>query len=76
MKKFISNHLGELLIVISLFLTLLLILNLTNQSEKSKKIRREKQEYKDSLETEYYKKMLKSYPYEHSKITDSTMKTY
>jgi len=30
---------------------------------------------KDSLETEYYKKQLKSYPYDHSKIpTDDTIK--
>jgi ABC-type lipoprotein release transport system permease subunit len=30
---------------------------------------------KDSLETEYYKKQLESYPYDHSKIpTDDTIK--
>jgi hypothetical protein len=42
----------------------------------NKQMTHDKLQYtKDSLETEYYKKKLESYPYDHSKIpTDDTIK--
>jgi|694.fasta_scaffold138271_2 hypothetical protein len=70
MKRINENmkEIGFLLIV----MMLLLYVSLTpNQDVEDKKEFLRMERLKDSLETEYYKKELESYPYNHSKIKDT-----
>ena len=54
------------------FVTLVFILN--NSSSHSKKMSHDRVKYlRDSLEMEYIKKQLESYPYDHSEIKDTTV---
>jgi hypothetical protein len=78
MKKIlgkINENLGEILFFLS-FGGILFIISLTaNYNLGITKQEQRMQYLKDSLETEYYKKQLESYPYDHSKIpTDDTIK--
>lgn len=59
-----------------IFLILSLIIITSRIDLNNKQMTHDKLEFiKDSLETEYYKKQLESYPYDHSKIpTDDTIK--
>ena len=59
-----------------LFVILVSIIITSRIDSYNKQITHDKLEFiKDSLETEYYKKQLESYPYDHSKIpTDDTIK--
>jgi hypothetical protein len=70
MKRINENmkEIGFLLIV----MMLLLYVSLTpNQDVEDKKEFLRMERLKDSLEMEYYKKELKSYPYDHSEIKDT-----
>ena len=70
MKRINENmkEIGFLLIV----MMLLLYVSLTpNQDVVDKKEFLRMERLKDSLEMEYYKKELKSYPYDHSEIKDT-----
>ena len=75
MIKKIKENLGEILLFLS-FAGILFIISLTpNYDVEGLKKQQKIQYLKDSLETEYYKKQLESYPYDHSKIpTDDTIK--
>jgi len=54
------------------FVTVIFLLN--NDPSRSKKMSHDRVRYlKDSLEMEYIKKQLESYPYDHSEITDTTV---
>jgi hypothetical protein len=56
-------------------LFVIIVLQLTNKTSKDEKMTHNRLEYlKDSLEMEYYKKQLESYPYDHSEIKDITVK--
>jgi hypothetical protein len=70
MKRISENmkEIGFLLIVMMLLLYVSLTPN-QDVEDRKKFLRMEK--LKDSLETEYYKKELESYPYNHSKIKDT-----
>ena len=59
-----------------LFVILVSIIITSRIDSYNKQITHDKLEFiKDSLETEYYKKQLESYPYDHSKIpTNDTIK--
>jgi hypothetical protein len=73
--KRIKENLGEILFFLS-FIGVLFIISVTpnHDVEDLKKQQRIKY-FKDSLEAEYYKQQLESYPYDHSKIpTDDTIK--
>jgi len=70
MKRISENikEIGFLLIV----MILLVYVSLTpNRDVEDKKEFLRMERLKDSLETEYYKKELESYPYNHSKIKDT-----
>jgi hypothetical protein len=70
MKK-IKENLGEILFFLSFAGVLFLISVTPNYDVEALKKQQKIQHLKDSLETEYYKKELKSYPYNHSEIKDS-----
>ena len=70
MKRISENmrEIGFLLIV----MVLLVYVSITpNQDVEDRKEFLRMERLKDSLETEYYKKELKSYPYNHSEIKDT-----
>jgi hypothetical protein len=70
MKRISENmkEIGFLLIV----MILLVYVSITpNQDVEDRKEFLRMERLKDSLETEYYKKELKSYPYNHSEIKDT-----
>ena len=70
MKRISENikEIGFLLIV----MILLVYVSLTpNRDVEDRKEFLRMERLKDSLETEYYKKELESYPYNHSKIKDT-----
>ena len=70
MKRISENmrEIGFLLIV----MTLLIYVSITpNQDVEDRKEFLRMERLKDSLETEYYKKELKSYPYNQSEIKDT-----
>jgi hypothetical protein len=74
MKK-IKENLAEILFFLSLGGILFTISLTSNRYDEMRKEQVKMQYVKDSLETEYYKKQLESYPYDHSKIpTDATIK--
>ena len=74
MKK-IKENLAEILFFLSLGGILFTISLTSNRYDEMRKEQVKMQYVKDSLETEYYKKQLESYPYDHSKIpTDDTIK--
>jgi pyruvate dehydrogenase complex dehydrogenase (E1) component len=53
---------------------IIFIFLLTNGPSVSKKMNHDRVKYlRDSLEMEYYKKQLESYPYDHSEIKDTTV---
>ena len=64
------------MLVSVLFIIFILIIITSIIDSSNKQMTHNKLEFiKDSLETEYYKKQLESYPYDHSKIpTDDTIK--
>jgi hypothetical protein len=64
------KEIGFLLIV----MTILVYVSLApNQDVEDRKEFLRMERLKDSLEMEYYKKELKSYPYDHSEIKDTTV---
>ena len=64
------KEIGFLLIV----MTILVYVSLApNQDVEDRKEFLRIERLKDSLEMEYYKKELKSYPYDHSEIKDTTV---
>jgi ABC-type lipoprotein release transport system permease subunit len=69
-----SNSFFMLVSVLFIIFILIIITSIIDSS--NKQMTHNKLEFiKDSLETEYYKKQLESYPYDHSKIpTDDTIK--
>jgi hypothetical protein len=69
-----SNSFFMLVSVLFVIFISIIITSIIDSS--NKKITHNKLKFiKDSLETEYYKKQLESYPYDHSKIpTDDTIK--
>lgn len=70
MKK-IKENLGEILFFLS-FAGVLFIISVTpNYDVEALKKQQRIQSFKDSLETEYYKKELESFPYNHSEIKDT-----
>ncbi len=72
MKRISENmkEIGFLLIV----MTILVYVSLApNQDVEDRKEFLRMERLKDSLEMEYYKKELKSYPYDHSEIKDTTV---
>jgi len=70
-----TNRIFLLVISILALLFVIIVLQLTNKTSKDEKMTHNRLEYlKDSLEMEYYKKQLESYPYDHSEIKDITVK--
>lgn len=68
MKKFIISNFGTILMVISFGISFYMMFTMMKDSEETKLELKKQQSLKDSLEIEYYKKMLESYPFDHSKI--------
>jgi hypothetical protein len=77
MKKIlgkIKENLGKILFFVSFGAILFIISINANYDVDANKQQQRIQYVKDSLETEYYKKELESYPYNHSEIKDTTKK--
>ena len=69
--KQIKENLKEIIFFLVVMMLLLYIAIKPNQDvERGKEVLR-LEHLKDSLEMEYYKKELKSYPYDHSEIKDT-----
>jgi hypothetical protein len=69
--KQIKENLKEIIFFLIVMMLLLYIAITPNQDvERGKEVLR-LEHLKDSLEMEYYKKELKSYPYDHSEIKDT-----
>jgi len=69
--KQIKENLKEIIFFLVVMMLLLYIAITPNQDvERGKEVLR-LEHLKDSLEMEYYKKELKSYPYDHSEIKDT-----
>jgi hypothetical protein len=69
--KQIKENLKEIIFFLFFMMLLLYIAITPNQDvERGKEVLR-LEHLKDSLEMEYYKKELKSYPYDHSEIKDT-----
>ena len=69
--KQIKENLKEIIFFIIVMMLLLYVAITPNQDvERGKEVLR-LEHLKDSLEMEYYKKELKSYPYDHSEIKDT-----
>ena len=70
-----NKSLGVLSIIFAIFLGCIIIFITNKTIESNKVISIEKENFiKDSIEIEQIKKQLKSYPYDHSEIKDSTVK--
>lgn len=72
--KQIKENLKEIGFFLIVMMLLLYVAFTPNQDVEMKKQILRMEHLKDSLEIEYYKKELKSYPYDHSEIKD-TVKT-
>jgi hypothetical protein len=71
--KQIKENLKEVIFFLVVMMLLLYVAIRPNQDvERGKEVLR-LEHLKDSLEMEYYKKELKSYPYDHSEIKDTTV---
>lgn len=69
--KQIKENLKEIIFFLIVMMLLLYVAITPNQDvERGKEVLR-LEHLKDSLEMEYYKKELKSYPYDHSEIKDT-----
>jgi hypothetical protein len=71
-----ADRIFYLVISILALLFVIDVIQIIRETPKDKKMTHNRLEYlRDSLEMEYYKKQLESYPYDHSKIpTDDTIK--
>jgi hypothetical protein len=69
--KRISENMKEIGFLLIVMMLLLYVSLMPNQDVEDRKEFLRMEKLKDSLETEYYKKELESYPYNHSKIKDT-----
>ena len=74
--KQIKENLKEVIFFLVVMMLLLYVAIRPNQDvERGKEVLR-LEHLKDSLEMEYYKKELKSYPYDHSEIKDTSKTSF
>jgi hypothetical protein len=71
--KQIKENLKEVIFFLVVMMLLLYVAITPNQDVERGKEALRLEHLKDSLEMEYYKKELKSYPYDHSEIKDTTV---
>jgi hypothetical protein len=71
--KQIKENLKEVIFFLVVMMLLLYVAITPNQDVERGKEALRLENHKDSLEMEYYKKELKSYPYDHSEIKDTTV---
>ena len=68
----IKENIREIIIFMIFILLLIMVAISPNRDVEDLKQIQRMRILKDSLEIEYYKKELKSYPYDHSEIKDTT----